>query len=124
MTTVADQVRSVLLAKADALVRRAHDDLAALIHADFVYVNAGGRAFGKAGYIETYCTSGTILFLSQQVSDLRITPFDGFAVATMVLDDSLQADGQVVTGRFHSLCVFSVVEGRWQWAAGQTMARR
>ena len=99
----------MLLAKADAFVRRAPDDLAALIHADFVYVNAGGRAFGKAGYIETYCTSGTILFLSRQVSDLRVTPFDGFAVATMVLADSLQADGQVVTGRFHSLCVFSVV---------------
>ena len=78
----------------------------------------------KAGYIETYCTSGTILFLSQQVSDLRIMPFDGFAVATMVLDDSFQADGQAVTGRFRSLCVFSVVEGRWQWTAGQTMAQR
>lgn len=124
MTTVADQIRSVLLAKADALVRRAPDDLAALIHADFVYVNAGGRAFGKASYIETYCTSGAILFLNQQVSNLRITPFDRFAVATMALDDSLQANGQVVTGRFHSLCVFSVAEGRWQWTAGQTMARQ
>ena len=39
---VSDQIREVL-AKADAPVRRSADDLAALIHADFVYVNASGR---------------------------------------------------------------------------------
>ena len=123
MATVADQVHAVLLAKADALVRRDADALSALIHAGFVYVNASGRSFDKAGYVETYCTSGRVVFLSQQVSEIQVRPFDGFAIATMSLDDSFRTGGQVVTGRVRSLCVLSLVEGRWQWAAGQTAAQ-
>ncbi len=119
---VHDQIRDILLAKADALVRRASDDLAALIHADFVYVNAGGRIFDKAGYVETYCASGKVVFRAQEFEDLDVRSFDGFAVATMILRDSFSAGGRDVAGRFRSLCVFSRVDGRWLWVAGQTMA--
>jgi hypothetical protein len=118
---VSDQIRAVLAAKADALVQRSAGDLAALIHADFVYVNSSGRMFDKAGYIANATGAGRIVFHEQKVSDLDVRPFDGFAVATMILHDSFSVDGRNVVGTFRSLCVFSQVDGRWQWIAGQTM---
>ncbi len=50
---LADPIARLLEAKADALVRRSAADLAALLHPGFVSVNAGGKRFDKAGYIDT-----------------------------------------------------------------------
>jgi hypothetical protein len=123
MTIIADQIRSVLEAKADALIHRNSDALAALIHADFVYINAGGRIFDRTTYIDAYCTSGSIAFMDQQVSDFEVTQFDGFAVATLSINDKFRMGERIVSGRYRSLCVFSWSGGCWQWAAGQTMVQ-
>lgn len=119
---VSDQIREILAAKADALVRRSADDLAVLIHADFVYVNSSGRRFDKAGYIANGTGPGRIVFHEQKLSDLDVRPFDSFAVATMILHDKFSVEGRDVVGTYRSLCVFSQMDGRWQWIAGQTMA--
>ena len=50
-----DDIQRILTAKADAVVRRATAELAALRHPDFTYVNASGKTFDKAGYLDTYC---------------------------------------------------------------------
>jgi hypothetical protein len=118
---IADEIRIVLAAKAHALVRRSADELAALLHADFVYVNASGRKLDKAAYIDAGCKSGRLLFRDQQVSDLDVRPFDDFVVATMLLNDRFVFDGKEVAETYRSLCVFSKKGGRWQWIAGQTM---
>jgi len=115
--TVTDQIRTLLAAKADAVIRRAPEELEPLIHADFIYVNASGSRFDKA-----YCVSGKIVFREQKVSELEVKPFDGFAVATMVLNDRFSVGGRDVTATYRSLCVFSRTIDRWQWVAGQTMA--
>jgi hypothetical protein len=120
--TVTDQIRTLLAAKADAVIRRAPEELEPLIHVDFIYVNASGSRFDKAGYIEAYCVSGKIVFREQKVSELEVKPFDGFAVATMVLNDRFSVGGRDVTATYRSLCVFSRAIDRWQWVAGQTMA--
>lgn len=116
-----DEIHAVLLAKADALRRRSADDMAALLHADFVYVTAGGYKFDKAGYIENGCTSGRLIFRSQKVSDLDVRQLGDVAVATMVLDDHFAMGGREIIATFKSLCVFKKTDGRWLWAAGQTM---
>jgi len=120
--TIVEHIRQVLAAKADALVRRAGDDLSALIHPAFIYVNASGTVFDKTSYIDTFCVSGKIVFDHQEVVELLVRPFPGFAVAAMVLNDTFTIGGTRVTGIFRSFCVFSETAGRWQWAAGQTMA--
>jgi len=119
---IAEQIRAVLLAKADALVRRAAVDLSALIHPGFIYVNARGMSFDKPAYVELFCVSGEVLFKRQDVQELRVREFPGFAVATMVLDEAFHFEGQDATARYKSFCVFSKVAGRWLWAGGQTMA--
>lgn len=116
-----EAIRELLAAKADVLVRRSADDLATLIHADFVYVNASGTRFDKAGYVETYCRSGKVVFRSQQVADLEVKRFPNFLVATMILRDQFSAGGREIRATYRSLGVFSEANGKWLWAAGQTM---
>jgi hypothetical protein len=103
------------------MVSRSAETLAVLLHDDFVYVNAGGRRFDKTGYVETYCTSGNVVFLEQQIDDLSIREFPGFAVATLTLRDRFRSDGREVRMTYRSLCVFAEADGTWLWAAGQTM---
>jgi hypothetical protein len=118
---ITEEIRTVLAAKADALLRRSADDMAALLHPDFVYVTAGGYRFDKAGYIENGCTSGRLIFRSQKVSELDVRHLGDVAVATMVLDDRFALEGRDITATFKSLCVFTRQDGRWLWLAGQTM---
>lgn len=121
MPTVAEQIRQMLEAKAEALVSRNHRALDELIDADFTYLNAGGKLFDKPGYIEAYCRSGALRFVEQQISDLAIKPLDGLAIATMSLADTFRFDDRIVSGRFKSLAIFRHASGRWRWLAGQTM---
>jgi len=118
---ITGEIRAVLLAKADALLRRSADDMATLLHPDFVYVNAGGYKLDKAQYIDNGCTSGRSVFRSQKVSELDVRQLGDFAVATMVLDDQFALEGREITATYRSLCVFTKKDGHWLWVAGQTM---
>jgi hypothetical protein len=115
-----DEVRRILEAKAAALVGRAADHLAALLHPDFIYVNAGGTTFDKHGYVDTYCISGRVVFIHQQVGDLDVKPVADIAAATFIVNDRFTAGGHTVSATYRSLCIFSRTEGRWLWAVGQT----
>jgi ketosteroid isomerase-like protein len=118
---IIEEIRAVLTAKADALLRRSADNMAGLLHPDFVYVNAGGYKLNKAQYVEHGCTSGRIVFRSQKVSELEVRQLGDVAVATMVLDDHYAQGDREIQATFKSLCVFKKVGDRWLWAAGQTM---
>ena len=77
--------------------------------------------FDKAGYLDTYSVSGKVVFTEQRFSGLEVKQFAGFAVATLTLHDKFTAGRRDVSATYRSLCVFSNDEGRWLWAAGQTM---
>lgn len=114
------EIGALLLAKAEAITHRAADKLDALIHPDFVYVNAAGRTFDKAGYIDTYCTSGRIVFAEQRISGLTVQASPGVAEATFVAHDRFVIDGKTVDSTYQSMCVFTAGPQGWQWVAGQT----
>lgn len=103
------------------MVCRSAERLAALLHDEFIYVNANGTRFDKSGYIETYCTSGRIAFHGQQIAELHVREFPGFAVATLTLHDRFSTGGREVRATYRSLCVFAETNGKWLWVAGQTM---
>jgi len=118
---ITEEIQAVLTAKADALLRRSADDMANLLHPDFVYVTAGGYKIDKVQYINNGCTSGRMVFRSQKVSELDVRQLGDVAVATMVLDDQFALEGREIIATFKSLCVFTKKDGRWLWLAGQTM---
>jgi uncharacterized protein (TIGR02246 family) len=121
---IIEEIRAVLAAKASALVRRSAEDMAALMHPDFVHVTAGGRTLTKADYLDVFLNADRVLYRSQVVRELEVRLFDTVAVATMVVDDQCVIDGREITETFHALSVFTWKDGRWLWVAGQTALPR
>ena len=121
---IIEEIRAALAAKANALVRRSADDMAALMHPDFVHVTAGGRTLTKADYIDVFIRSANVVYHSQEVRELEVHLYGTVAVATMIVDDRCSIDGREITETFHALSVFAYTDGRWLWAAGQTALPR
>jgi hypothetical protein len=121
---IIEEIRTALAAKASALVRRSADDMAALMHPDFVHVTAGGRTLTKADYIDVFIKSANVVYHSQEVRELEVHLYGTVAVATMVVDDRCAIDGREITETFRALSVFAYTDGRWLWAAGQTALPR
>ncbi|CAN5176260.1 hypothetical protein BH10PSE6_BH10PSE6_59680 [soil metagenome] len=120
---IIEEIRAVVTAKSRALVRRSADDIAALVHSDFLYVTAGGKTLTRADYIDV-AINGKVIYLNQQVSDLEVRLFGTTAVASMVTHDQYTIDDREVSASFHALSVFTWMDGRWIWVGGQTMLPR
>jgi uncharacterized protein (TIGR02246 family) len=120
---IIEEIRAVVTAKSRALVRRSADDMAALIHPDFLFVTAGGKTLSRADYIDVAIT-GKFVYQNQQVSDLEVRLFGTTAVASMVTHDQYVIDDREVTAIFYALSVFTWTDERWLWVAGQTMLPR
>ena len=117
---IIEEIRAAVAAKTSALIRRSAEDMAVLIHPDFLYVTAGGKTLTKADYIEV-AVNGRFVYQGQRVRELEVRLFGTTAVASMLIDDQYEIEGRAVTETFYGLSVFSWTEGRWLWAAGQTM---
>lgn len=117
---IIEEIRAAVAAKSSALVRRSADDLAALIHPDFLYVTSGGKSLTKADYIDV-AVRGRFVYHDQQVRELDVRLFGTIAVASMLMDDRYAIEGREVDETFYGLSVFNYVDGRWLWVAGQTM---
>jgi len=120
---IIEEIRAAVAAKSSALVRRSADDLAVLIHPDFLYVTAGGKTLTKADYVDV-AVNGRFVYHDQQVRELEVRLFGMTAVASMLIDDKYAIEGREVSETFYGLSVFSWIEGRWIWVAGQTMLPR
>lgn len=117
---IIEEIRAAVAAKSSALLRRSADDMAALIHSDFLFVTAGGKTLTKADYIDV-AVNGKFVYHNQQVRELEVRLFGTTAVASMLIDDQYEIEGRPVSETFYGLSVFSWTDGRWLWAAGQTM---
>jgi len=117
---IIEEIRAVVAAKSRALVCQSADDIAALIHADFLYVTAGGKTLTKADYIDV-AINGRMIYRDQQVSDLEVRLFGTTAVASMMTHDQYVIEDREVSASFHALSVFIWTDGRWLWVGGQTM---
>ena len=117
---IIEEIRAAVAAKTSALIRRSADDMAVLIHPDFLYVTAGGKTLTKADYIDV-AVNGRFVYQGQQVRELEVRLFGTTAVASMLIDDRYEIEGREVAETFYGLSVFSWTDGRWLWAAGQTM---
>jgi hypothetical protein len=117
---IIEEIRAVVAAKSRALVCRSADDIAALIHPDFLYVTAGGKTLTRADYIDV-AVNGRMVYHDQQVSDLEVRLFGTTALASMLTHDRYAIDGREVSASFYALSVFIWTDERWMWIGGQTM---
>jgi uncharacterized protein DUF4440 len=118
---ITDQIRDVIVGKANALIRKDADHLAALLHPDFLYVNARGMSFDKGSFIESFCLSTDLRFERQDVAELQVRTFPGFAAAAMILHETFFFEAKTTSASYRSFCIFPNIAGRWCWAGGQTM---
>ena len=118
--SIVEEIRAVMAAKSSALIRRSAADITALLHPDFLVVTAGGKAISRADYIDVAIT-GSLIYHGQQVREIEARLFGTTAVATLLLDDHFTMDGREIIETYHALFVFTFTDGRWLWAAGQTM---
>jgi hypothetical protein len=120
---IIEEIRAVVSAKSRALVRRAAEDIAVLIHPDFLYVTAGGKSLTKADYIDV-AVNGRVVYHDQQVSELDVRLFGTTAVASMLTHDRYAIEEREVAETFYALSVFIFADGHWLWVGGQTMLPR
>lgn len=117
-----DEIAAVLSAKAEALTRPSPEHLEALIHPDFLYVNARGTNFTKQSYVDVYCRSGKIKFAKQRVTDLEARLLRDTAIASYLVHDHYTTNGIEVAQTYVSTAMFTKVDDRWLWSMGQTKA--
>ena len=117
---IVEEIRALLAAKSDALVRRSAEDITALLHPNFLLVTAGGKTIGRADYIDVGIT-GTLVYHGQKIRELEVRVFDDAAVASMLVDDWFTIDGREIIQTYRNLSVFTRLDGRWVWAANQAM---
>jgi hypothetical protein len=103
------------------LVRRDGPLFEALLHPEFVYVNARGNHIARDFYIANYVVAPAFVWKNQSIRDLAVTDFGQFAVATMVVEDTVSVDETQRTGVYRSIYVFGRDADRWLWCAAQTM---
>ena len=120
---IIEEIRAAIAAKSSALMRRSADDLDALMHPDFLLVTAGGKHLTKADYIDV-AVKGKFVYHDQKVRELDVRLFGTTAVANMLQDDQYTIEGRQVAETFYGISIFTYVDGRWLWAASQTMLPR
>jgi ketosteroid isomerase-like protein len=115
-----NEVRAVLERKAAALEQRSAPMLLELLEANFVYVTASGRRLGRDDYVENGTGPHGLRFQSQEIEGLDVADFGDIAIATMILHDRFEVQGQAVAETYRSFCVFRRHGSAWLWAGGQT----
>ena len=115
-----DEVRAVLERKAAALKQRSAPMLQELLEAEFVYVTASGRRLRRDAYVENGTGPHGLRFQSQEIEGLEVADFGNMAIATMILHDRFESQGQAVAETYRSFCVFRRHGSAWLWAGGQT----
>lgn len=118
MAAMENEMQALLDARAAALVRGDAAFFREFLADEFVYTNAGGTVFDKAGYIEFFLVSGDMRWRSQEIDDFRVRGHGDVAIVTCRLRDRAEFRGQAIDGRFRSTLVFRRRGDAWLCLAG------
>jgi hypothetical protein len=103
-----------------ALVSKDVDVLVALLHPDFLYVNASGAVLTREEYLDNYVRSPDVRWASQEIEQPRIVSYGTVAVLTCLVHDVAVFLGQDLDRRFRSTLTWIKVGEDWQCLAGHT----
>jgi hypothetical protein len=115
-------VAAQVAARSEALVSGDADRMSEILGADFTYTNASGRSCGREEYISSYVVSPDVVWQSQEATTPDIRVYGDAAVVTLDVHDRATWQGEPIEGRFRSLFVYVLRDGRWVCVAGQTTA--
>lgn len=119
-----DQIIKILIRKSAAVVKKSAEDLNELLDSKFVYLDSRGNRANKRQYIEHCCKIGKMKLINQRFGHIDIQDFNSFAIATMIVHEKFNYQGEVIHARFKSMYVFRKTDNGWIWSAGQTMPVR
>src|SRR5262245_9737164 len=114
--TLLDAVRR----RSDALVTKDIDELLALHHPRFVYVNASGGVLDRDEYLAQYVRPDEVRWISQTVHDPRVIEVDATAVVTFLVHDVARAGEYELDETFRSTQTWVLTDGTWRCLAGHT----
>lgn len=110
-------------ARAVALATRDRDALIELLHPAFRWTSHTGQVFSRDAYIERN-TSGTLVWRSQDLSDVQVSVVGETAVLLAEVRDVVENDGHPETLRMPVTQVWVHASGRWTCLAGHAGPRR
>jgi hypothetical protein len=115
-----ETVLEAIRRRSDALVTKDTDVLLALHHPGFVYVNASGDVMDREEYLDRYVRADDVRWVSQTVTDPRVTEAGGTAVVTFLVHDVARAGAYELDATFRSTQTWIRSDEGWRCLAGHT----
>jgi ketosteroid isomerase-like protein len=106
--------------RSEALVHKDVEALLALLHPDFVYVNASGQVLDRDQYLDLYVRPVEVRWVSQSIEEPRIAEAAGAAVLTCLVRDVARYYDQEMNETFRSTLTWIRTDDGWQCLAGHT----
>jgi hypothetical protein len=103
-----------------ALVSKDIATLSALLHPDFLYVNASGTVLTREEYLDNYVRSPDVRWASQTIEQHQVVCGVNVAVVTCLVHDVAHFSGEDVDHAFRSTLTWIKVDEDWQCLAGHT----
>jgi hypothetical protein len=103
-----------------ALVNKDVDVLSALLHPEFLYVNASGTVLSREEYLDSYVRPPDVRWASQTIDQPRVVSDGSVAVLTCLVHDVASFFGQDLDQTFRTTSTWLKSGRDWQCLAGHT----
>jgi hypothetical protein len=117
---VTDSVLDAARRRSAALVDKDVDALLALLHPDFLYVNANGEALNRDEYLDRYVRPAEMRWISQDIREPRVTVAGTTAVLTCLVHDVAEYLEHRLDQTFRTTLTWVDVGDGWQCLSGHT----
>jgi hypothetical protein len=115
-----DPVLAAAERRSAALVHKDVAALLALLHPDFMYVNASGHVLDRDQYLDRYVRPVEVQWASQTLEEPRIVKASGVAVLICRVRDVARFHDRHMDETFRSTFTWILTDQGWRCLAGHT----
>src|SRR5574342_382001 len=101
-----------------ALIGKDVDALVALLHPNFLYVNASGQVLNRDQYLDQYVRSDDVQWMSQAIDEPRVADGGTAVVLTCLVHDVARYRDSDLDETFRSTLTWIRSEQGWQCLGG------
>lgn len=121
MNPVEQEIIRLVHARSEALVKSDVDAMRAILHPDFVYVNAGGYVSDRESYLGRFVDPDDApTWELQDVSEISVRIFGDMAIANCRVHDVATWKEHRMDASFRSTFVYLNTPDGWQCVTGHT----